>query len=165
MDYPHEVVIDTRQKYFHVSTDFLENGLLPTVVYVYHPAYRKDDKGIASLLYAHGYISTEISPILDQYRQRLQKVELSPLTVHDTCENYKKHDPPHLLKINLKKLGDPFQKLWQNLKWRIGIFVALVIGVCLAVGLIYKWLTAQKITVQTIPAPAPVPAPAPAPTG
>ena len=169
------IVIDTRQKYFHVSTAFLDKGSLPKTIYVYHPAFKRDDKGIATILYAHGYQPDQISPIMDEYNLEYNlpvtpiiPPPSTPTGVYvDVREKYDANKK--VTKADVKnvfhKIGSPFEKLWQNILYKIGAFLLICLILYLLITWLIKWLTTpkQNVTVTTPPPPPATTTPTPPP--
>jgi len=139
-------VIDTRQKYFHVPLDFLADTR-PSRIQVLHPAYKTNHMGLSDVLRGHGYTSTLISPILDEYI-------LAGTTPVVLREPYAPpHPPPPKVtkadvKNVLKKFGSPFENLYENIAYKIGGFLFVVFILWLSFKLLFRQKP-TKIVVQT----------------
>lgn len=122
--------IDTRQKYFHVPVNFLQERR-PPIVQVYHPSYRTNDKGISQTLVDNGYIMTTVTPIMDEYRlpsEMIVEKQMPNIVLQEIRENYKKDHPP--IKNPFKSIASGYENMVGWIKfifWFVVIVIILLI--------------------------------------
>lgn len=144
------VIIDTREKYFKPSLEFLDTDR-PRLVYVIHPTFQADHGNIETLLAGYGYARRPFSPTLDEYRLLSDEPTLSrmddgcaevkePYKAEKNHEDAKTKEIGNKIKKGFDKVGGFFKMQWQKF---VIILVCIFIGIPL-LYLLFRWLLGRS---------------------